>query len=593
MPIERETAIRESSGLVLGRIGGERRAFIADEDDSAIVEIDLEKNAVAHVTSLGTRARDLVLLADGTIAATLPDANAVVVLAREETGALREVKRASTPEEPMAIGLPPDDRELFVSTGTSHALVSLAASSLDERKRWLLPREPRAVLVAGDGEHVFVSHASESVVSIIELADAGSIEKRDIGHGQVCLTDAGCIPRRYARNAQSLVRIGERGVVVPAAQSLPNPPSFASLPFGEPIKTSMPTVSGYGIGDFGGPPAFMDVATLDTTDGRLVQAKELRTGTTCLLPRAAVAVNDRVLVACLGSARIEQLQHPRGRSAMSVLASIATVPAGPSAIAAERDGEHVLVWSSFARKLSRLATNVALDRFSKPKKHPPPKQMGLEPRPSSTLEVPRTVARDDAILRGRALFFSNTDTRISGDDRACATCHIDGRDDGLTWSTPAGPRRTRTLAGQLDTGPYGWRGEHPTLEAHVKITLRQLRGSGLPAAELSELLTYVRSLPKPPPRSAPDAARGKEVFAAAECGNCHGSGGSDRNVHDVGTGGAFLTPSLVGIGTRRQLMHDGRYADLDALLVGAKSMGAGSTLSADDRRALVTYLETL
>jgi len=149
------------------------------------------------------------------------------------------------------------------------------------------------------------------------------------------------------------------------------------------------------------------------------------------------------------------------------------------------------------------------------------------------------------------------------------------------------------LAGQLESGPYGWRGEHPTLEAHVKITFRQLRGTGLPEPELSALLAYVRTLPRPPMGTAPDAARGKEVFASAECGSCHGDGGSDRNVHDVGTGSAFMTPTLAGIGTRRQLMHDGRYADLDALLVGAKAMGAGSTLSPDDRRALVSYLETL
>ena len=127
----------------------------------------------------------------------------------------------------------------------------------------------------------------------------------------------------------------------------------------------------------------------------------------------------------------------------------------------------------------------------------------------------------------------------------------------------------------------------------MKVTFRQLRGTGLPAEELDALLTYVRSLPKPPARSSPDTARGKEVFARAECGSCHGDGSSDRNVHDVGTGGAFMTPTLAGIGSRKQLMHDGRYDNLEALLVGAKSMGAGSSLGPEDRSALVGYLETL
>jgi len=600
--IERETEIRESSGLVLGRVAGERRAFIADEDDAAIVEVDLEQNTVVRATTLASRPRDVLLLADGTIAATLPDANAVVVLSREESGGLREVRRAATPVEPIAMALSPDDGELFVATGASHALVRLGASALDERRRWDLPREPRAVLAASDGQHVFVAHASDTVVSVVPLAEDQEIVKRDIGHGQSCSSFGPCVPRRHARNAHALVRMGERDIVVPAAQTLPNPPEEAFITGFElhefdkaGPKPKAPTISGYGIGALGGPPVFMDVATLDASEGALVKAQSFRSGTSCLMPRAAVAVKKRVLVTCLGSSRIEQLQDPHGRPAMTVIDAIAEVPKGPSAIAAERDGEHVVVWSTFARKLSRLATNVELPRRleKRSKEAPPPRRKGLEPRPSTVLSIPRTVAREEAFLRGRELFFSNNDSRISGDNRACATCHVDGRDDGLTWSTPAGPRRTRTLAGQLASGPYGWRGEHPTLETHVKRTFRQLQGTGLPDEDLAALLTYVRSLPKPPSRTSPDAARGKELFASADCGACHGDGGSDRVVHDVGTGGAFMTPTLAGIGTRRSLMHDGRYSDLDALLVGAKSMGAGSTLSADDRRALVGYLETL
>ena len=579
---------------MLGRIEGQRHAFVADEDDAAIVEVDLETNTVARATSLGTRPRDVLLLADGTLAATLPDTNAVVVLAREETGGLREVRRVMTPVEPMAMGLSTDDQELFVSTGASHMLVALGAKALDERRRWDLPREPRAVLASADGK-VFVSHASESVVSIVSRSEPNELVQRDIGHGSMCLTEGPCVARRHARNAQALVRIGERGIVVPAAQALPNPPEDSfSVPVPGPKERTTSSISGYGIGSFGAPAVFMDVATLDAADGSLVKAGSFRSGTTCLLPRAAIAVNDRVLVACLGSSRIEQLQNPHGRPAMAIIETNADVPKGPSAIAAERDGEHVVVWSMFARKLSRLATNVRLAPVvSKSNEGPPPVRHGIERRPSSELEIPRTVEREEAFLRGRELFFSNNDSRISVDNRACATCHVDGRDDGLTWSTPAGLRRTRTLAGQVATAPYGWRGEHRTLEEHVKVTFRQLHGTGLPDAELAALLTYVRALPKAPARTSPDVERGKSLFAAAECESCHGEGGSDRVVHDVGTGGAFMTPTLAGIGSRTQLMHDGRYKDLDALLVGARSMGSGSALSADERRALVSYLETL
>lgn len=590
VPIGRETPIRESGGLVLGRVEGERRAFLADEDDAAVVEIDLDRREVVRSTAIGSRPRDVLLLADGTLAITLPDAASVAVFAREERGGLRELRRIATPIEPIAMGLSPDDQELFVTTGASRSLVRVAMPSFAERGRWGLGREPRAVLVGNDGKNVFVTHAADTVVTMVPLDGTSATVARDIGIGRRCLSDFPvCIPRRYARNAHAIVRMGERGVIVPAAQALPNPPSDRAA--GE-------SLSGYGTTG-SGLPIFMDVATIDSADGSLVRTGEIRSGTACLLPRAAVAVKNRVVVACLGSGRLELLDNPHGRSPLSVLQHEVHVPGGPSAIAVERDGQHIVVWSAFARRLTRLDTEAALPPLvtkplpkNRPSKASPSKRTGLRIA-GRAIDVPATIERDPAWLRGRELFFSNNDGRISGDHRACASCHVDGRDDGITWQTPMGPRRTRMLAGQIAAGPYGWMGEHRTLDDHVKITFKQLLGSGLPPPELAALLTYVRALPAPPRRAMPDAAQGERLFAAAECASCHNGDAGDRSVHDVGTGGAFMTPTLAGIGSRTQLMHDGRYADLEELLIGAKAMGTGSSISADERRALVSYLETL
>src|SRR4051794_19928480 len=61
--LERESTLRESGAMVLVRVEGARRALVADEDDGALVEIDLDKKAVAVATSIGTRPRDLLVLA--------------------------------------------------------------------------------------------------------------------------------------------------------------------------------------------------------------------------------------------------------------------------------------------------------------------------------------------------------------------------------------------------------------------------------------------------------------------------------------------------------------------------------------------------
>ena len=74
-----------------------------------------------------------------------------------------------------------------------------------------------------------------------------------------------------------------------------------------------------------------------------------------------------------------------------------------------------------------------------------------------------------SIAQGRRLFHAVDDGRISSDGTACASCHPDGREDALTWSTPEGPRQTIMLAGRIaTTAPYGWIGRHDTLKAYVE-----------------------------------------------------------------------------------------------------------------------------
>jgi cytochrome c peroxidase len=201
--------------------------------------------------------------------------------------------------------------------------------------------------------------------------------------------------------------------------------------------------------------------------------------------------------------------------------------------------------------------------------------------------------RDDEVSasRGARLFVRAGDPRIAEDGRACATCHVDGLSDGLVWNTPRGPRRTPILAGRVDRdGPFGWNGESRDLSSHLATTIhKNLAGKGLAPGELADLTAYLRSLPAPR-RGA--SARGEELFASAGCAGCHVRGGTDGERHDVGSGGAFVTPSLVGLGRTRAFFHDGRYKSLEALL--AKTGGKmGAAMPAADRDALADYLTSL
>ncbi|MFT3767512.1 MAG: c-type cytochrome [Minicystis sp.] len=213
--------------------------------------------------------------------------------------------------------------------------------------------------------------------------------------------------------------------------------------------------------------------------------------------------------------------------------------------------------------------------------------------------------RDPKIERGRRLFHTTRDARIS-QGRACATCHPEGRDDGLLWTSPDGARQTPMLAGRLEnTAPFGWFGEAPTVREHLKKTFTRLGGTGFDApgaqANLEALIAYATSIPLPPPSPPTDveaSARGRKVFAAY-CNECHKDGGTDGQTHDVGTGAAeerrtaFDTPSLRGVRASAPYFHDGRYATLADILSSKNQRMFIGTLSASEQHDLLRYLETL
>jgi len=95
------------------------------------------------------------------------------------------------------------------------------------------------------------------------------------------------------------------------------------------------------------------------------------------------------------------------------------------------------------------------------------------------------------------------------------------------------------------------------------------------------------------------AARGAEIFAdpVVGCGSCHsGEQFTDNQLHDVGTGGPFSTPTLLGVGLRGALFHDGCAPTLSARFGacgGGDDHGTVSQLSAKQLGDLVAYLKSL
>jgi YVTN family beta-propeller protein len=212
----------------------------------------------------------------------------------------------------------------------------------------------------------------------------------------------------------------------------------------------------------------------------------------------------------------------------------------------------------------------------------------------------------DAIAeRGRRLFYTANDGRASGQfsGMSCATCHFDGRNDGLTWPHDDGTRRkTPSLATELHTsGGTGWEGESPTVADASQSDSKRMFGA-LSAEDARAIEAYLALLPPADveARGATDdqIALGKMLFERADvgCATCHsGARYSDESAHPMYGLTNVKTRALVGISLTPPYLHDGSALTLRDVLDRADEgpMGHTSQLSEDEKQALEAYLRTL
>lgn len=167
---------------------------------------------------------------------------------------------------------------------------------------------------------------------------------------------------------------------------------------------------------------------------------------------------------------------------------------------------------------------------------------------------------------GHAIFHSN-----SGIGLACASCHPEGADDGRVWNLGEGSLRTPSLRGTLAlTAPYHWAGDLKDIAALAATVLDQrMNGPKLNGAESAALEGWLFALPAPvmtPRLDEAAIARGKAIFERRDvgCSSCHsGEQHASSATVDVGTGGSFQVPSLVGVAARAPFMHNGCAATLE------------------------------
>ncbi len=161
---------------------------------------------------------------------------------------------------------------------------------------------------------------------------------------------------------------------------------------------------------------------------------------------------------------------------------------------------------------------------------------------------------------------------------SCASCHFEGRIDGLPWnflSDGVGTANdTISLVWMGETSPHNRRGNRADPRECMRTGVIGSHMVVPSAEEVDDLLAYALSL-EPEANPAVDAAsaavlRGKALFEGkAECAECHPAPlFTDNELHAVGSGAPrfpddqFVTPTLVELFRTAPYLHDGRALTL-------------------------------
>jgi DNA-binding beta-propeller fold protein YncE len=490
----------------------------------------------------------------------------------------------ATATEPFGLALAPDRKTLLVTHVADRTLTAYEPTSGKELWSHVLAREPRGVAISPDGKRAAVGYLATGTVELVDMTEHtghhvaleapgtsqsfGRIQRASNVQKSVTGQDTG---RAFARNAFAVRFIGH-GLTV-AAHSLSTP--VQNEAFRE------------NTGSYGGgfnPPISHRLA--------FMAGAEAQVGVTIGVhqPQALAwdAKTDTLYVAGYGSDDIMIINHASQADAQlgGQFALAQKEACGPQGLAVGDDGS-VTAWCGLSRTIVKGTRKDQTVAFA---------QVG-------DAALTKTHLTKDQ-HRGEVLFRTANDGRLSSRGAlACASCHPEGRADGLSWRIEKHELQTPLLSGKVaGTHPFKWDGGDKDLSTSISSTMRRLGGGGLPAADAKALAAFLEAMPAPrtPRRDVAAVDRGKEMFESElGCASCHAGGlKTDREKHTFGsdTLATVDTPALVGLAYSAPYFHDGSAATLEALLADnglVHGMAETSGLSDAEIVDLVAYLETL
>jgi DNA-binding beta-propeller fold protein YncE len=262
---------------------------------------------------------------------------------------------------------------------------------------------------------------------------------------------------------------------------------------------------------------------------------------------------------------------------------------GPRGVALSPDGKQLAVAIYYGGQVGLVnATTSQIDKY-----------VNVGTQPDETWE-----------RQGERIF--NDGSRTLQGWLSCASCHPDGRTDGLNWDMlndgAGNPKNTHTMLYSPNTPPVMSHGQRATAAVAITAGFKNIEfvmperswemavGAWLNAVAAEPYL-------KNGAKHSESAIRGEAAYKKADCGSCHsGRYYTDLKPHDVGTKGVrdlagdspeFYSTTLADLWRTAPYLHDGSAATLKDVLttknVGDKH-GKTSNLTAQEIDDLVQYM---
>jgi YVTN family beta-propeller protein len=587
---------------------------------------------------------------DGSVWVVNPDAGSITVVDPDQ---LVKVVEIPTGGEPWSLAFSPDGATLYVVDRAGGLLVVVEPSNHSITTRIALGPEPGTIALNPSGTKAYISVTAANVVAVVDtltrsmvaqiavaplpyalaMSNDGDGEDDDeqlyVTHllalarsGGVEATDEGREGRVTLIDSRSNTVIQEIALL-PDAHGFPNLLTAITLTgkraWVPQVRAAPALPNGLTTTVFAAVSTLDRVTGVEETSARLSLNDEQVFGSPVNNPVAAIPSADgkTLYIVLAGSNLVEIVDitdpyQPR-------LVKFLPTGENPRGMALSADGRYGYVMNYLARSLT------VLDLVQQ----------------AWVAEVPVTAETlDEAILRGKILFNTATDPRLSRASWiSCASCHPDGGSDGVTWVFPDGVRQTPALWNSGQTLPWHWSAaldEAQDVEETIQVIQQgiglapgvdttllgePLQGRSRDLDALAAFLLHGIRAPAAP--TTEDSERGRHLFASAGCATCHGgtawtvsvlpgepgtldadsNGMVDAVLHDAGTFTSldlrgvtgFDVPSLLGVGLTAPYLHDGSMPTLEALLrSGHPDPGRQNhQLSEDEMQALVAFLRSI